>query len=393
MASVLDELEDEERKEKEAKAKQAKDAALRALAIHPLVNEKRDVRDAYFHGLAFAAIADDGKVDAAEKTILSDIAKSLGVPQGEVVEAVSELQGKSATDKMQLITECVKVLAGNKVGLNLFWAQFIQVWSSHADGKDILSRLLKRIAEQSGVDLPASKVSAILGLLKGGDSVDKDMLVLADWMGDDALKYFVVGKYGDVSETLAKARKQCKRKEHEAKRKKTLEREKERAHEQVEAVMQDVDNAYCGKASVYKEALDDITERVCGIDGDMIDWVTLVDDILKPVVVRNAYAYVARDKKRTKCRGRIWRLVVLLMIDRWSPQLSQMTDSLDNLLSAKCIDGTEWHQRLEDFIVEYLNDRVRLVDTTPKRQGRKTREEESDGDLPEPREAIRRYWK
>ena len=43
MASLLDELEEDERKEKEVKSKQAKEAALRALAIHPLMNEKRTI--------------------------------------------------------------------------------------------------------------------------------------------------------------------------------------------------------------------------------------------------------------------------------------------------------------------------------------------------------------
>lgn len=369
MASIIDELEEDERKEKDVKSKQAQEAALRALAIHPLTNEKRDIRDAYFYGLAFAAIADDGKVDVAEKTILSSIAKSLGLPDGEVEEAISELHGKSARDKMQLITECVKALADNKVGLNLFWAQFIQVWSSHADSKDVLSRLLKRIAEQSGVGLPASKVSAILSLVKGGDGVDKDLLVLADWMGDDALKYFVVKKYGDVSERLANARR--KRRLAADRREKARAKAKERMQRQVEAVLNDVADAYCGKASIYQEALVDVSERVKEIDADLIDWVALVDDILKPIVIRVVDSWIfSSNKRRMKCRAKVWKVVALLMMDRWEAKLSQMTNELNVLLSANCIgltvvsltERSSWQTRLEKFIAKYLKDRVQLVD-------------------------------
>lgn len=369
MASLLDELEEDERKEKEVKSKQTKEAALRALAIHPFVNEKRDIRDAYFYGLAFAAIADDGKVDVAEKTILSSIAKSLGLPDGEVEEAISELQTKCAKDKMQLITECVNALTGNKAGLNLFWAQFIQVWSSHADSKDSLCQLLKKIAEQSGAGLPASKVSAILSLVKGGDGVDKGLLALADWMGDDAFKYFAVKKYGDVSECLASARRKRKLKLAADRRKEV--RAKERMQRQVEAVLNDVADAYCGKASIYQEALVDVSERVKEIDADLIDWVALVDDILKPIVIRVVDSWrFSSNKRRMKCRAKVWKVVALLMMDRWEAKLSQMTDELNVLLSANCIglsivsltERSSWQTRLEEFIAKYLKDRVQLVD-------------------------------
>ena len=224
--SLVEELEEEERKEKETQAKKAKEAVLHALSIHPLASERRDIRDAYLYGLVFAAIADDGNVDGAETAILSEIATALSLPDGEVEEAISELKAKCAQDKMQLIAECVNALTGNKAGLNLFGAQFIQVWSSHADSKDVLSRLLKRIAEESGVRLPISKVSAILSLLKGDEGVDSDMLVLADWMGDDALKYFVVKKYGDVTDRLTSERNRKKRK-LQRKKKELLKKPKE----------------------------------------------------------------------------------------------------------------------------------------------------------------------
>lgn len=359
--SLMEELEEEERKEKETQAKKAKEAVLHALSIHPLASESRDIRDAYLYGLVFAAIADDGKVDVAETAILFEIAKALSLPEGEVEEAISELQVKRPKDKMQLIAECVNALTDNKVGLNLFWAQFIQVWSSHADSKDNLCHLLKKIAERSGAGLPASKVSAILSLAKGGDGVDKDLFALADWMGDGALKYFAVKKYGDVSERLANARR--KRRLAADRREKARAKAKERMQRQVEVVLSDVADAYCGKASIYQEALVDVSERVKEIDADLIDWVALVDDILKPIVIRVVDSWISSsNKRRMKCRAKVWKVVALLMMDRWEAKLSQMTNELNVLLSANCIGGSSWQTRLEVFVEEYLNDRVKLVD-------------------------------
>ena len=356
MASLLDELDEDERKEKEVKSKKAKEGVLRAIAIHPLVNEKRDIRDAYFYGLVFATIADDGKVDDAEKTILSSIAESLGLPDVEIEEAILEVQGKCAKAKIELITECVKSLADNKVGISLFWAQFIQVWSSQADGKDTLSRLLKKIAEQSGVSLPTSKVSAILSLIKGGDDVNKDMLTLADWMGDDALKYFVVKKYGDVTDTLVNERK--RQALAQARRRKSLLRKK--VAQKLNDALKFATRKYGTSKRISTDALKDIEKRVTGIDGDLIDWVSNCTAILDVKSICERYSGVesARDKE---CRKKIWRLVTLLMIE-YEPEYSVMCDKLNGLLVPSCIRNDDWVEKLQTFMSKYLEDRITLVD-------------------------------
>lgn len=354
--SLVEELEEEERKERETQVKKAKEAVLHALSIHLLASESRDIRDAYLYGLVFAAIADDGKVDVAETAILSEIATALSLPDGEVEEAVSELQTKCAKDKMQLITECVNALSGNKVGLNLFWAQFIQVWSSHADSKDNLSCLLKKIAEQSGVSLPTSKVSAILSLIKGGDGIDKDLLTLADWMGDDALKYFVVKKYGDVTDTLVNERKRQAR--AQARRRKSLLRKK--AAQKLNDAIKFATRKYGTSKRISTDALKDIEKRVTGIDGDLIDWVSNCTAILDVESICERYSGVesARDKE---CRKKIWRLVTLLMIE-YEPEYSVMCDKLNGLLVPSCIRKDDWVEKLQTFMSKYLEDRITLVD-------------------------------
>jgi len=355
MASLLDELEEDERKEKEVKSKQAKEAALRALAIHPLMKEKRDIRDAYFYGLTFAAIADDGKVDVAEKTILSSIAKSLGLPDGEVEEAISELHGKSAKDKMQLITECVKALADNKVGLNLFWAQFIQVWSSHADSKDVLSRLLKRIAEQSGVRLPASKVSAILSLLKGGDGVDNDMLVLAYWMGDAALKYFAVKKYGDVTDIVA-----TERKRRETMKAKKMRDEKERidaARKSFATVIEMLSENHRYEPSLRRGWDACLKDNLSIFDKKDIDWVSECRSRLRALMSTCAEKAIFPVRRRILRRKLVWKLMCMQYVygkDVYATEVNNMLQA-----AAKQSDD-RFRARIEKFISDTFADDVVL---------------------------------
>ncbi len=352
--SLVEELEEEERKEKETQAKKAIEAVLHALSIHPLASESRDIRDAYLYGLVFAAIADDGKVDVAETVILSEIATALSLPDGEVEEAISEVQGKSAKDKIQLITECVEVLAGNEVGLNLFWAQFIQVWSSHADSKDVLSRLLKRIAEQSGVRLPASKVSAILSLLKGDDGVDNDMLVLADWMGDDALKYFVVKKYGDVTDRLTSERNRKKRK---------LERKKKELLKKAErikfaTVIEQMSEAHKYEGSLRVGWDNELKERLSDLRADDIDWSEECKLRLAALDrIPHCYAKLLCSSQERPRRKIVWKLMCMLYVFGGTVRQNE----IDGLLRSATQLSTEgYRKRIENFIAQHFNVRVKV---------------------------------
>ena len=343
--SLVEELEEEERKERETQVKKAKEAVLHALSIHPLASESRDIRDAYLYGLVFAAIADDGNVDGAETAILSEIATALSLPDGEVEEAISELQTKCAKDKMQLITECVNALSGNKVGLNLFWAQFIQVWSSHADSKDNLSCLLKIIAEQCGTGLPASKVSAILSLVKGGDGVDKDLLALADWMGDDALKYFALKKYGDVSERLATERKRVKRDKANALRRK--ESHKKANYDAFKKIMTKIASQYEHRASVPSDWSNSLSE-LDSIDANAIDWVKECN--LKLAALKktsNSYG----DLKVIPRRRIVWQLACMLYVYAGSVE----PDDINYLLkSAPTLSHNAYRTKIEKLMEEHL---------------------------------------
>ena len=355
--SLVEELKEEERKEKETQAKKAKEAVLHALSIHPLASESRDIRDAYLYGLVFAAIADDGNVDVAETVILFEIAKALSLPEGEVEEAISELQAKCAQDKMQLIAECVNALTGNKAGLNLFWAQFIQVWSSHTDSKDSLCCLLKVIAERSGAGLPASKVSAILSLAKGGDGVDKDLLALADWMGDDALKYFVVKKYGDVTDRLTSERNRKKRKL--ARKKTELLKKAERI--KFATVIEQMSEAHKYEGPLRIGWDNELKECLSDLRADDIDWSEECKLRLAALDrIPHCYAKLLCSSQERPRRKIVWKLMCMLYVFGGTVRQNEQNEIDDLLRSATQLSTEGYRKRIENFIAQHFNVRVKV---------------------------------
>ena len=62
----------EHKREIEEAAQRAHDARVKELAIHPLVKAggDRNVREAYFYGLAYAAICNDDRIDDVERDLL-----------------------------------------------------------------------------------------------------------------------------------------------------------------------------------------------------------------------------------------------------------------------------------------------------------------------------------
>ena len=196
-----------------------------AIAVHALVKWKcsRDVCEAYLQGLAFAAFADDEKLDEGERLILNDIGESLGMQPCDIEEAVQTVQAVvDDFDKFEsLIKECLSAIKDNEMVVKLFYAQFAQIWISHEhEPQEALVDTLSAIGatEVTGVALPDATLALIRRVLDGGDGLDDDLLSLSEWMGEDALRYFAARQYGDISCLLEKARKQ-KEVEAEAKRK------------------------------------------------------------------------------------------------------------------------------------------------------------------------------
>jgi len=67
-----------DRKAAEEAARLAEEKKLQDLATHPMFKDGsgRDLRDAYFYGLVFAAFANDDQLEEEERAILNDVGAS-----------------------------------------------------------------------------------------------------------------------------------------------------------------------------------------------------------------------------------------------------------------------------------------------------------------------------
>ena len=206
--SLLKRKQEKDRKAAEEAARVAEEKKLQDLAIHPLVKDGcgRDARDAYFQGLVFAAIADDDKIDENERLLLGEIGTSLGMSSEEIEETIKSVLSLDDDAKVALVEECVTALKGNEVGVKLFYAQFIKIWVSHEHDEDELSAYLQQFPKWMGVELPEAKRSELLKLCVSDDVADASLATVADWMGDESLRYFMIKQYGDISEHLAEFR-------------------------------------------------------------------------------------------------------------------------------------------------------------------------------------------
>ena len=126
----------------------------------------------------------------------------------EIADIIKNVLSLDDDDKNALVEECVTALKDNDGGAKLFYAQFIQIWTSHEDEEEELSAYLQNFVRWTGIAFAQDKRKAILKALAGGEGLDECLYGLAEWMGDDALKYFVVGRMGDVSDLLSRKRSQ-----------------------------------------------------------------------------------------------------------------------------------------------------------------------------------------
>ena len=104
-------------------AKQAEEAR------HPIVKlgADRNVREAYFGGLAFAAVANDDAIDDDERRRLVGLGSSLELPSDEVEQTLRAVASATDDEKMALIEECARQIDDAKVA-DLFLKEFEELW-------------------------------------------------------------------------------------------------------------------------------------------------------------------------------------------------------------------------------------------------------------------------
>ncbi len=104
-------------------AKQAEEAR------HPIVKlgADRNVREAYFGGLAFAAVANDDAIDDDERRRLVGLGSSLELPSDGVEQTLRAVASATDDEKMALIEECARQIDDAKVA-DLFLKEFEELW-------------------------------------------------------------------------------------------------------------------------------------------------------------------------------------------------------------------------------------------------------------------------
>lgn len=127
---------------------------LRVQDNHPILAMKvgRDVLDAYFEGIVFAAVADDEKIDEAEHDYLSKVGLSLGIPNEEIDEKVNSFVNVDSDGKIARAVDLARVLQGSGLVATILLCEFSLVWTSHDHDASELDGTRRQLAEWMGLE-------------------------------------------------------------------------------------------------------------------------------------------------------------------------------------------------------------------------------------------------
>ena len=351
--SLLKRKQEKDRKAAEEAARLAEEKKLQDLAVHPLVKDgcSRDVMDAYFQGLVFAAIADDDKIDENERPLLVEIGTSLGMSGEEVEGTIKGVQSLDDDGKISLVEECVAALKDNEVGVKLFFAQFIQIWTSHEHDKEELGEYLGKFAKWTGVGLDQEKRKAILAAIAGGKGLDEGLYVLAEWMGDEALKYFVVRRHGDVSAVLGR------QKEIQAAKNKE-EQKKLGTQKLIEAIgrkAEELKHEYKDRPILLGNRLDGLRKiiPVCDIGWKDV-FVTIVNDLKE--LPNNSSDTTAILRRKV-----VWKIACAFYVFRKGKFSLEVLDEIHGLFVAANSSTAETYlEKVVDFLKKQFPDDVEV---------------------------------
>lgn len=115
----------------------------------------RNVREAYFQGLVFAAVANDDAIDDAERARLVELGESLEIPTEVVSEMFQCLSGVDDDAKMAAIEECAMQLTEVAVA-ECFLKEFKEIWLLGGGDKSEFDEFKAQLVEWMGGDMIAS---------------------------------------------------------------------------------------------------------------------------------------------------------------------------------------------------------------------------------------------
>lgn len=286
--------------------KEEAEAAKRKLeAQHPIaaLEVDRNVRDAYFLGLVFAALANDYKIDDKERARLDELGVALGVgDKTDVEQAIAGVE--MASDKKLLIEECARQIADPRIA-EQFLSEFSSIWAlgggSPAEYEEFRQRLIGWMGDVVGKVLPEKPATAL-----------KKVTALADAV------------------VLSKREKRV------------LERKQ--GHARLMRSLNRIADDCQYKRTIPLDVIEAISRRMNSLDAEKIDWPGAVNAIL--------------DEDEESCsamgsRRAIWKVLGLLMVD-YKAEESCMMDELVKLFSDVAKAG--FTDKLRKFISRYLRD-------------------------------------
>lgn len=177
---------------------------------HPLLKMgvERDVRDAYFDGLVFAALSDDEKIEEAERDYLAKAAQSLAIPEDEIDEI---LQNFIKSDPLNCGMEAVKSLPGKDGEVaKLFLCEFSRVWSSHHQSVDDLCEWRKQLSAWMHVFYDEAFFAKFDDVVAKVLTDPTAVYALCDDFDDDVIRY-LFSEIADVENIFIKKREEEER--------------------------------------------------------------------------------------------------------------------------------------------------------------------------------------
>ena len=219
------------KKNADAKAAEVESARKHAeliaeLDVHPLLKSgcDRNVREAYFCGICFAAVSDeDNVVDQAERRVICRVGQSLSLLPEEIDEliagvsktvqdaiaAVNPETGEGGDRIFALLEDCADSLKEPNA-FRLFVAEYAKVCTTKRlddQGiKDVMAQLLEHVAAKCGFPVSQSDSGAINEDVfdalcrvtqSGREFKCEDLLKLVDWLDEDEVRYLMLDVLND----------------------------------------------------------------------------------------------------------------------------------------------------------------------------------------------------
>lgn len=120
----------------------------------------RNVRDAYFQGLVFAAVANDNQIDESERARLQEFGEALELTAEDVAEAIQGLSGMDDDAKMGVIEECARQLTNVEVA-ECFLKEFLELWLLGGGKQDEFGDFKSQLIDWMGDDVRVAEAEKI----------------------------------------------------------------------------------------------------------------------------------------------------------------------------------------------------------------------------------------